>query len=342
MSRPDRSDGDVAKQAATLTAAAGRAAPHRITRLAGGRNNQVYRLDLVEGMPLVLKRYFTDARDGRDRLAAEWSFISRAWDEGLRNIPQPLACDSSSHAALYAFLPGRKLRPKDVTAAHVWAAADFIAAINARPWPEATAASEACFSIDDHLAIVERRLARLASLEPHAPRSDQARAFVARSLRPAWDQVKAAVMAECRPLDFDPSRRLAAAECRLSPSDFGFHNALVDDDGRLTFLDFEYAGRDDPAKLATDFVCQPEVPIPATLRGEWRERLMSGGVLDAAALARSTLLMDACRIKWACIMLNDFLPLGDARRAFADADERDRRCAVQLAKAARAIDEIAA
>jgi hypothetical protein len=221
------------------------------------------------------------------------------------------------------------------------AAADFVAALNAGPWPEAAAASEACFSIDDHLAIVERRLARLASLEPYAPRADEARALVAGRLRPAWGEVKAAVLAGCRALELDRTRRLSAAECRISPSDFGFHNALAGDDGRLTFLDFEYAGRDDPAKMATDFVCQPEIPVPSGLHTIWRERLTSAGVLDGAALARSTLLLDACRIKWACIMLNDFLPVGDARRAFADADERDRRCAAQLTKAARALDEIA-
>ena len=34
----------------------------------------------------------------------------------------------------------------------------------------------------------------------------------------------------------------------LSPSDFGFHNALLEATGKLRFVDFEYAGWDDPAK----------------------------------------------------------------------------------------------
>jgi hypothetical protein len=45
------------------------------------------------------------------------------------------------------------------------------------------------------------------------------------------------------------------------------------------------------------------------------------------------MLLNAYRIKWACIILNDFLPLGDARRAFADEGDRAARCAAQLAKA---------
>ena len=40
----------------------------------------------------------------------------------------------------------------------------------------------------------------------------------------------------------------------FSPSDFGFHNALLKDNGKLCFLDFEYFGRDDPVKLMADFI----------------------------------------------------------------------------------------
>jgi len=54
------------------------------------------------------------------------------------------------------------------------------------------------------------------------------------------------------------AQALPADETCLSPSDFGFHNALVDPSGALSFLDFEYAGRDDPAKPVSDFFCQPK------------------------------------------------------------------------------------
>src|SRR6185503_11886129 len=47
---------------------------------------------------------------------------------------------------------------------------------------------------------------------------------------------------------------------RLSPSDFGYHNAVLADDETVRFFDFEYAGWDDPAKLVCDFFNQVEVP----------------------------------------------------------------------------------
>ena len=62
-----------------LTEQAGFGRARTLSRLAGGKNNRVYRVDTEGGVPLVLKRYFSDPRDGRDRLSAEWNFLERAW-----------------------------------------------------------------------------------------------------------------------------------------------------------------------------------------------------------------------------------------------------------------------
>ena len=96
-----------------------------------------------------------------------------------------------------------------------------------------------------------------------------------------------------------------ARDCCLSPSDFGFHNALTGPAG-LGFLDFEYAGRDDPAKLVSDFFCQPEIPVPMRYHAGFIARLAQGLRLDAAGRARCRILLDAYRIKWTCIILNEF------------------------------------
>ena len=314
-------------------------APSRV--LPEARTIKVYRIDIETGDPVVLKRYFSDPRDARDRLSTEWDFLDRAWQSGVRAIPQPLLRDTAAQAALYAFVPGRKLVAAELDTMHVDAAADFIVAINARADTALPAASEACFSIADHLNIVERRLSRLATLDPHAPRVSEAGRFISATLRPAWDAVKTRIARDIRALEFDTNRPLGDAECCLSPSDFGFHNALTAD-GRLVFLDSEYAGRDDPAKLVVDFFCQPEVPVPLRHLDRFISRLAEGLKLDAAARARCRLLLDACRIKWICIILNDFLPVGAARRSFADPGERDARYARQIEKAKAKIGEIAA
>ena len=319
-----------------LTEQAGFGRARALSRLTGGKNNQVYRVDTEAGVPLVLKRYFSDPRDGRDRLSAEWNFLQRAWQDGVRAIPQPFARDADAQAALYSFVAGRKLDASELKAGYIDAAADFVLAVNARRHADLPAASDACFSISDHLELVERRLLRLAALDSLAPHAAEAQRLVFTRLRPSWDGVRERAVREAFARGLDLHRSLSEAECCLSPSDFGFHNALAVDDGRLVFLDFEYAGRDDPAKLVVDFFCQPEVPVPLSYLDRFVTRLLP----DEAAHARCRLLLDVARVKWACILLNDFLPVSAARRDFAERSEREARCAAQLEKAQAKLAEI--
>jgi len=332
--RPDRAaDESLLALTGALAASAGEGKPRALSRLAGGKNNQVYRVDTETGRPLVLKRYFSDPRDQRDRLAAEWRFLEAASARGIRCVPAPLACDAASHAALYSFVEGRKLAAAELKPAHIDAAVDFVLAVNAPPRTELAPASEACFSLAEHVATVERRVARLAVLDPAAPHAREALSFISTRLIPAWETVKSRLAADAHDAGLAMDAPLPPADCCLSPSDFGFHNALVDGGGRLSFLDFEYAGHDDPAKLVSDFFCQPEIPAPLEYHAAFIARLADGLNLEAKDRARCRMLLDAYRIKWTCIILNDFLPLGAARRAFADASELAARCAAQLAKA---------
>ncbi|WP_439579730.1 hypothetical protein [Elioraea sp.] len=319
--------------ASRLMRAAGLAdAPRALVRLAGGRNNRVYRLER-DGPPLVVKCYHHDARDPRDRLGAEWAFLRYAWDVcGLRDVPEPLAAEPASHAALYAFVPGGRIAAAE--ARHVEAAARFVAALNAtaaRGAAERLApASEACFSLAAHVATIDRRVMRLATrLDPSAPHAEAAAALVQERLVPAWHRL---------------ARRLAPVAAPLpwgvSPSDFGFHNAL-DAEGRLSFLDFEYAGRDDPAKLICDFFCQPELPVPRALYPAFRDAVLAALGLDTSPhRARCDALLPAYGLKWVCIMLNEFLPAAAARRDFAERQDRASRCAAQLAKAEAGLDRL--
>jgi hypothetical protein len=314
--------------------------------LSGGRNNRVHLVVASGGAATVMKSYFRDARDPRDRRGAEWAFLTLAWKRGVRAVPEPLATDEAAGVSLMRHVEGGRLAPGAVTRAHVDAAIDLVCAVNPRPPALAEgmlpAASEACFSLSEHLATVDRRVARLAALDPAAPCADAAAALVRERLLPSWREIRARLeTARVTATGAGADTRLSEAETCFSPSDFGFHNALVAHDGRITFLDFEYAGRDDPAKLVSDFFCQPELPAPICHHAHMIDRLAAGLGLDGAFRDRSALLLDAYRIKWVCIMLNDFLPLGDARRGFATAQAREARCAEQLAKAQAALDALA-
>ena len=323
-----------------LLAAAGLRPALAIERLPGGGNNRVYRVETAAGA-LLLKEYFRHPADPRDRLGAEQAFSRFAWEHGIRALPQPLGSDREAGLGLYEFIAGRKLAPGEVTAAHVAEAAAFFTAVNRhRADPSARSlplASEACFSLAEHLACVDRRVQRLAAIEPESDLHRQAAALVADRLLPAWNRVRAAVVAGGIPLD----AALATAHRAISPSDFGFHNCLATDAG-LKFIDFEYAGWDDPAKTVCDFFCQPAVPVPR----EHFEPFLAAAA-DAAGdpglRDRVALLLPVYELKWCCIMLNEFLPVGDERRAFARADQgHESRLTNQLHKVEAALAHLQA
>jgi hypothetical protein len=324
--------------AARLSSKASLPAPVSAERLSGGKNNRVFLVQDAAGARRVLKLYHVSVTDSRDRLGAEWRFIRYARSRAIDAVPEPLAMDRGDHAALYTFRPGRKLEPYNVTALHVDAALAFILALNRSPrdLTGLSPGSEACFSLDDHLATVERRVVRLAHLDRFAPHGEDAVRLVAQELVPKWQRVKAYVAAAA---GSDSGTPLAEAGRIVSPSDFGFHNALVAD-GSMSFIDFEYAGLDDPAKLVGDFFSVPEIPTPLASLDRFIDGLEHGLALGCGFGTRARLLIDAYRIKWACIILNDFMPLEETRRAFALGTDRAERCRAQIAKAAAILNVV--
>lgn len=284
----------------------GLAGEAQLTPLSGGANNQVFRVEAGEAA--VLKVYFRHPDDPRDRLGAEFGFSTFAWAQGVRAIPQPLACDRDSGMALYEFIVGTPLRPGEVSAEAVHEALDFYLALNReRSAAEGLpCASEACFSTGEHVECLRRRLERLAGVT-----EVEVADFARGELRPAARRV----MAEVQERFGDAA--LATHDRRVSPSDFGFHNALREPGGRLRFLDLEYAGWDDPAKLVCDFFCQPAVPVPPEHYGWFAEAVAADLTEPETQLARFRALLPLYRLKWCCILLNDFLPEGGARRSFA-------------------------
>jgi hypothetical protein len=285
--------------------------------LPGGANNRVYRLRAEAG-DHVLKAYFQNPDDPRDRFRAERAFYDHLWRNNVRRTPQPCGWDEQNRFGLFSFVAGRKLHPDEVNEDTVGQALDFILEANqsrATVRPDSIPlASEACFSVAKHLELISQRVARLQQVGTQTDVDAQVAAFVRDNLNPAWQEIRAAISAragggleEVLP---QPGR------C-LSPSDFGFHNALLAADGRLHFFDFEYSGWDDPAKLVCDFFCQPQIPVDAAHWERFVGTLDVAWSLDGALAKRARLLLPAYRIKWCCIMLNDFVRGDQARREFA-------------------------
>jgi hypothetical protein len=314
----------IEQAAAALVREVGRGTIRGVHRIDGGGNNRVYRLEADVGA-VLLKHYHHDPDDGRDRAAAEFEFATFAWVGGVRALPEPLAIDHTFHLALFEFVDGHAIDAETIGAGEVAGALRFFHDLNAlRAAPASGAlrfAAEACFSADDHLGVVGARVRRAARSVVDDDQAAEARTFVAEMLQPAWRRIELQAGDALHALPGGGGILRREQRC-LTPSDFGFHNALRRADGALVFHDFEYAGWDDPAKTVCDFFCQPQVPVSLSHWDTFVAGIDAAVGADSLLADRARILLDVYRIKWCCIALNEF-QAGDARRRdFADDPQR--------------------
>lgn len=340
MNRP----ADLNAPCAALLAAAGiDASIHSLASCNAGGNNRTYRLETSAGA-FAVKQYFRHEGDTRDRLAAEFRFLDYAAKAAPGMAPTPLAMDSSSGTALYEFIEGHPYKAGEIAWEQVGRATKFFTALNnhaaRRDATTLPTASEACFSINEHLNLIASRLDRLRTIDVAGDEDRAAQALIAQ-IHTRWLLLEDEVSVVSQRTGLDPTVALDAAQRCVSPSDFGFHNALAQLNGAPRFLDFEYAGWDDPAKMTGDFFAQLAVPVPADLFDRFVQEAVEPFPRPDELAERARLLRPVYQIKWCCIALNVFLPVNLARRKFANPslDENALKRA-QLAKAATLFQSI--
>ena len=301
-----------------------------------GGNNQVCRA-VVGKSNFLLKHYFWHPDDQRDRMQAELAFMHLAWRNGISAIPKIIGYDYEQRFGLFEYIEGRKLRSDEISTRHIKSILSFFVTLN--QYRRTTAAqvlaqaSEACFSIRDHLTCVEGRLSRLLEVDSSDTITEKAIIFSTESMSDTWLNIRETAIHKALSLGIDIDRKLSQPDICLSPSDFGFHNAILTPKAELKFFDFEYAGWDDPAKMVCDFFCQPAIPVPEKYFQMVMAKLKTVFSEPDPIMARIELLMPVYRMKWCCILLNEFLPVGFKRRFFAQNTRPLNHRRLQLEKA---------
>ena len=92
-----------------------------------GRNSRVWRVEDPSGTR-ILKQYFSNQDDLRERLGTEFKFLRFLDEKDLNNIPKPLSFDIKLNLGLYSWLPGDLV--KIIDGEKIKQAASFIIKLN--------------------------------------------------------------------------------------------------------------------------------------------------------------------------------------------------------------------
>jgi len=306
-----------------------------VTQLRGRGNSRIYRVLTNAGTAYALKSYPDLLIDPRHRLRNE----VKACDflEHLQLTPKHIAHDEELNFALFEWIDGNS--PIDIGTTHIDQVLFFIEKLKGLPVdsdsniPEA---SEACLSGAELLSQVQERIQKLESINDLELQS-----FLETSLKPLWDTIREWSESKWPSHSFEIE--LSQSKQIVSPSDFGFHNAIQRNDGNLCFVDLEYFGRDDPVKLIADFLWHPAMDLKATYKRKWLAGLFDIFDQDPDVQQRFHAAWPLYGLRWALIVLNEFRQDSWQKRVHAKGElQQDRKQIqkLQLRKAAQICEKI--
>tara|TARA_R110001592_G_scaffold175466_1_gene414599 strand:- start:20277 stop:21332 length:1056 start_codon:yes stop_codon:yes gene_type:complete len=278
--------------------------------VASGANNRAYHVSTNNG-DFFLKAFSKHSPSSAKKLISEYRF-----SEYICNL------DTNAYAAkpvdycldrllgLYEFIDGEEITNCQLS--EIQTALAFIDHINlsknvssANSLPVASDSPKTLYSFTD---LVSKRIKRFNELNAEDEETKRCLAFVS-VIEKHLKKIE-------HDLQFknDKSWRSALNKTILSPSDFGFHNALRTKHG-IQFFDFEYAGWDTPWKTLCDFFAQPAVPVSL----DHIELFLNNPLMFEVRNNLDVLptIYELTLLKWCLIMLNEFIPDTQRRRQFA-------------------------
>jgi len=299
----------------------------KVDRVQGGGNNRVFRIVTDQKDEYALKLYPDPSTDSRPRLHAEMLACSLTKDLDVTTVM--CAHDPCLNLALFDWIDGTSPSADHGSIRQAVEFAKRLRKIHLSGDGSTPLASEACLSIREIFCQVDKRISVLnTNPDPALTR------VLGGTVSPLRQRLEEWVG---RRWPFErQTTEVPLTKQTLSPSDFGFHNAIEKGDGTLCFIDLEYFGRDDPVKLIADFLWHPGMDLTSTQKKFWLEKIFQVFEEDTELKGRFLTSWPVFGLRWALILLNEFREDGWKKRV--DASHRnsaklDHRKEEQLAKA---------
>jgi hypothetical protein len=261
-------------------------------------------------------------------------------DNGVKNVPQPIEKNYDLNLGLYEWINGNNIgKPSVDDLDHAVRFAEKLFFLTKQiAGSDIGMASEACLSAHELVDQIENRYLRL---DVQSNEHMELSVFLEETFDPLWEKVKN----ENISLWPEESREnnLPREKQVLSPSDFGFHNCLKGKYDSLSFLDFDYFGWDDPVKFTADFIWHPAMNLDSELKEKWNTAMLKLYAEDPYFEERLNVAMPLYGLRWALIVLNEFLPEMAQKRMDAHGSiqfDLEKRQQVQLQKAKCYCDKV--
>ena len=258
-----------------------------------------------------------------DRQDVEHRMLVYYASYGIHVIPEVIYINHTLNYTVFRFIEGASTYPADQPVLHQLQ--QFLERIFALPDDGfITEAKEAFFHTDKLKAHIDERLAMMRRIPDPV----------------LQDHLKTKIDIAFAQAGYD---RLTDCTCGtpiVSPSDFGLHNSILSPDGRIYFIDFEYGGRDSKFKLLGDIYWHPG----ANLSFAQRTALIAPFLTNAAEREIFEKVRVLMGLKWALLLLNEFIPANLAKRLSASGQAMNEMeiKAQQLAKSNLVLENLLA
>ena len=297
----------------------------------GRGNSRIYRVEF-DSHAYAAKHYPPSSISNNDRIIAETKACSFLNENQIKNVRVLEAFSEPMNLSLFQWIEGDSVGR--ISANDLFQAIEFVRELNSLSLLKSAKllplAAEACLSRKELKRQIDMRV---NLLNKEATENLTLTEFLQYDFLPVKELVTK--FAAERETDHE-NGDLPEHYQTLSPSDFGFHNALRTKDGLLTWVDFEYFGWDDPVKLISDFVWHPGFTLTGKQKSDWINQTLKLFSTDPNIRNRFRTSFPLYGLRWVLILLNEFLPSKWHQRQQAlgeNNNAREKILAAQLNKA---------
>lgn len=293
----------------------------QVEQITKGGNNGVFLLEDTAKNRVVGKFY---QRDSRNRLDREWNACTFLRRRDFA-VPDPLFRDTDANFAVYSFESGQHVSSEEASEDDVFGLIDTLCRLHSftpahisEVFPDGIMA---WFCSEDVAKEIDERFHTvLLSAEDGVLHPRVSKMITETNILGEIQNLLASRLAAS-----SASRWEVPTEGRrLSPVDFGFHNALFRGIEPPCIVDLEYFGWDDPLHSAADFLTHDKTQgLSEVLRQKAIDRYAMQMRLSSEEQERLDLMCELCDIRFLAIYLQSVTPRYLAARAFAATGDFD-------------------